>query len=405
MNRQKVKLADIKRVVLKKGLWKERMDVFANKTIPDVLDKFEKDKGGVLSNYRQVVNNKKGKHVGHAFYDGLINETMRGVSDFMARQYDRTLDQRLDQYIALMAEAQAASGDDYLNTFTSTNFPNCRWGTNGGNLLWFHDLYNTGAVVEAGVHHYRATGKTNLLNIAVRLANHVTRVIGPIPGVNIVPAHSLPEEAYLKLYTLFKEEPDLKEKIEVPVNEEDYLNLVKYWLDHRGRHEDRKSYPRYLGEYAQDHAPILQQSEAVGHAVRAGLLYTGIAEYANITGDADYAAAARRLWENIVQRKMHISGAIGALQNEEKFGYEYQLPEKAYLETCANIALMFFARAMFVHNGEGEYMDILERALYNGVLVGVSIKGDEYFYRNPSSAMEMKNDGYGMTAPAVRLCS
>lgn len=135
MNHQKVVLADAHCVVLKKGLWKERMDVFGSKTVPDVLDKFEKDRGGILSNYRQAANNKKWNHVGHAFYDGLINETIRGVSDFLARQYDKSLDQRLDGYIALMAAAHAASGDDYLK-FTSTTFPDRRWGTNGGNLIW-----------------------------------------------------------------------------------------------------------------------------------------------------------------------------------------------------------------------------------------------------------------------------
>jgi DUF1680 family protein len=138
-----------------------------------------------------------------------------------------------------------------------------------------------------------------------------------------------------------------------------------------------------MGEYAQDHVPLAEQTEAVGHSVRAALLYTGLAEYVNITGDEKYSAAARRIWENITRRKIHISGNIGAIHQEEKFGYEYQLPNTAYLETCAGAAMLFFARSMFLNRGNGEYMDILEQALYNGVLPGVSLKGDEYFYRNP----------------------
>jgi DUF1680 family protein len=141
-----------------------------------------------------------------------------------------------------------------------------------------------------------------------------------------------------------------------------------------------------MGEYAQDHRPLLEQNEAVGHAVRAVLLYTGMSEYARVTGDESYAAAAKRLWDNIVQRKLHISGGVGSVHNEEKFGYEYQLPNTAYLETCAGAAMIFFARSMFLREGGGEYMEVLERALYNGVLPGVSLKGDEYFYENPLSS-------------------
>jgi DUF1680 family protein len=297
------------------------------------------------------------------------------------------LDERLDGYIAIMAQSQATpgavSGDGWLDTYTTLICPDHRFGRDGGNLLWQHNLYNSGCLVEAGVHHYRATGKTNLLVIACRQANYMAGVIGPEPRENIVPAHSLAEEAYLKLYVLFAENPQLKEKIPFPVDEAKYLELVKFWLDMRGRHTGRTSYPRYMGEYSQDHVPLTEQNEAVGHAVRAGLLYTGIAEYVNVTGDKDYAATAQRLWESITRRKMHVSGNIGAVHSEEKFGYEYQLPNNAYLETCAGAAMLFFARNMFLRKGEGEYMEILEKVLYNGVLPGVSLKGDNYFYENP----------------------
>lgn len=404
---QRLAPADIKKVEITGGLWKERLDVFRTVTVPDVLDKFENHRqyGGALRNFRMVIdgvklpagqglNDKSGRtirdlrgmHYGPPWYDALIGECIRGVSDLFARRPDRAVDERLDGYIELMAGAQDAAGDGYLHTFNTLNCPDHRLGRNGGDLLWQHDLYAAGCIVEAGVHHCRATGKTNMLRVACKLANYLVSQIGPEPRDNIVPAHPLPEEAFLRLYELFAGDPGLKQKTGVPVDEGEYLKLVKFWLDMRGRHENRKSYPRYMGEYAQDHAPLLEQNEAAGHAVRAVLLYTGMAEYANITGDEQYAAAAKRLWDNIVLRKLHISGGVGAVHNEEKFGYEYQLPNTAYLETCAGAAMVFFARSMFLREGGAEYMDVLERALYNGVLPGVSLGGDEYFYENPLSS-------------------
>jgi DUF1680 family protein len=382
-----------------------------------MLNKFENHRqyGGALRNFRMVIDGLKGPpagqglhdksgrtirhlkglHYGLPWYDALIGECIRGISDVLVHcpggAGGFAVNEKLDEIIDLMARAQEAIGDGYLHTFNVLNCPEHRFGRNGGDLLWQHDLYTAGAIVEAGVHHYRSTGKLTMLKVACKFANYVVSQIGPEPRDNIVPAHPLAEEAFLHLYELFAEDPDLKQKTGIPVQEDEYLSLVKFWLDMRGRHKNRKSYPRYMGEYAQDHAPLLEQNEAVGHAVRAVLLYAGMSEYANITGDEQYAAAAKRLWDNIVLRKLHISGGVGSVHNEEKFGYEYQLPNTAYLETCAGAAMVFFARSMFLREGRAEYMDILERALYNGVLPGVSLKGDEYFYENPlSSAGQIK---------------
>jgi DUF1680 family protein len=381
--KQQILFVSLKDVKINDGFWKDRLDVFSKITIPDVLNKFEKDRGGAFNNFKRVRDGKKGFHAGSPWYDGLIGECIRGISDFLIYRYDGDTDKRLDGYIELMAEAQNTAGDGFLNTYTTLMCPEHRFGKDGGNLLWQHDLYNTGCIVEAGVHHYRATGKINLLTVACKLANYVTGKIGPEPRENIVPAHSLPEEAYLGLYCLFAEHPEIKKQLAIPIHEEEYLALVKFWLDMRGNHNNRKSYPRYMGEYAQDHMPLAGQSAAAGHCVRACLLYTGLAEYVNITGDKTYAAVVRRIWEDITRRKMYISGNIGSIHSEEKFGFEYQLPNNGYLETCAGAAMLFFARSMFLAKGEGEYFDVLEQALYNGVLPGVSIGGNEYFYRNP----------------------
>jgi DUF1680 family protein len=237
--------------------------------------------------------------------------------------------------------------------------------------------------MEAAVHHFKATEKTNLLEVAIRFANYMCDYIGLPPKSTIVPAHPLPEEAFVKLYKLFKDHPEAKLKLNLKVDEERYLELTKFWIDNRGKHEFRKSYPRNMGEYSQDHRPLIEQDEAMGHAVRATLLYNGLVAVAMETGDKAYFDAAKKLWESTVYTKMHITGGVGAVHNEEKFGYEYQLPNDAYLETCAAVSMAFWAGNMNLAFGDSKYMDVFETVLYNGVLTGLSLKGDKYFYRNP----------------------
>ena len=365
------------------GFWKDRLDLFRQVTVNDVFDKFEKDRGGAFNNYRRVIDGKSGYHAGPPWYDGLIMESIRGASDFLAGQYDGELDKRLDGYISLVARAQDAIGDGFANTYTTLMHPDKRWGENGGNLLWYHDLYDAGCLAEAGIHHYRATGKTALLTVAVKMANLIAGYMGEPPRKNIVPAHPLPEEAFFKLYSLFEQEPGLKEKVAAPVDAQAYFELAGFWIRNRGRHEGRASFPHYMGEYAQDQQPLAEQRHAVGHSVRAALLYTGLAEYVRLTGDRPYAEAAQAIWDDIVGKKMHINGGIGAEHNDERFGFEYYLPNNAYLETCANIALLFFGFRMYLWQGDAKYVDIMEQALYNGILSGISLKGDSYFYRNP----------------------
>ena len=265
--------------------------------------------------------------------------------------------------------------------------PDKRWGENGGSLLWQHETYNIGCLVEAGIHHFLATGKTLLLSAGVRAANCMCAVMGPAPGKNIVPAHSLAEEAMVKLYRLLMDRPQaveiLKARHNVVATPQAYLDLSVFWLDHRGVHQDRASFPHYMGEYAQDHRPVTEQTEAVGHAVRAGLMYTGLVATGIETGNQAYLDTALRLWNNVTQTKMHISGGIGAIHNEERFGYQYDLPNNAYLETCAGVALCFWAGEMHRAFGDSSYMDVFERALYNNVLPGLSADGTHYFYENP----------------------
>ena len=372
----------IPQVTIHDNFWSPRLKVWREVTIPDCFTKFENDRGGALNNFDRVRQGKTGGHAGPEWYDGLIYEMIRASADFLASGPDPALEKRLDGYIEHIAAAAAKDPDGYLNTWTQLMAPHHRWGLNGGNDVAQHDVYNAGAMIEAAVHYYRATGKTRLLQVATRLANHMADVMGPPPRKNIVPGHSLGEEALVKLSLLFREKPELKSQMPVLVDERRYLELAGFWIENRGNHQGRQSY----GAYAQDHKPVLQQETVEGHAVRATLLYTGLVAAAAVNGRQDYLDEARRLWINMVERRMYIIGGLGAVAGHEGFGPDYVLPNNGYLETCAAIGAGFFHQNMNLVFADARYADELERVLYNGILSGVSLKGDTYFYENPLEA-------------------
>lgn len=372
----------IRSVAIEDDFWSPKLKVWREVTIPDCFTKFENDRGGALNNFDRVRDGKSGGHAGPPWYDGLIYEMIRGAADFLAAGRDPELEKRLDGYIERIAAAAAKDPEGYLNTWTQLNAPEKRWGQNGGNDVEQHDLYNAGALVEAGVHYYRATGKTRLLAVAVKLANLMTKVMGPPPRQNIVPGHSLGEEALVKLHLLFREEPELKSRLSVPVDEAQYLELAEFWIENRGNHQGRKDF----GAYAQDHASIFQQATIEGHAVRATLLCTGLVAAAEANGRRDYLDAAHRLWSNMVERRMYVIGGLGSVAGHEGFGPDYVLPNDGYLETCAAIGAGFFHQGLALADADARCADEFERVLYNAVLPGVSLKGDAYFYENPLKA-------------------
>ncbi len=375
-----LKPVPIQQVSVDDGFWAPRFKTWRTVTIPDCFAKFEKD--GAFANFDKIRDGTGGDHAGPPWYDGLIYEMIRGSADFLAGQPDPALEAQLDSYIERIAAAASKDPDGYLNTYTQLKEPNHRWGLNGGNNRWQHDLYNAGAMVEAAVHYYQATGKTRLLATATRLANHMCDVMGPPPRKNVVPGHSLGEEALVKLYLLFREHPELKDRMGVPVEETRYLRLAEFWIENRGRHEGRESY----GAYGQDHQPVLEQKTIEGHAVRATLLCAGLSAAAMVNGREDYLQAAQRLWNSMVDRRMYVIGGLGAIAGHEGFGPDYLLPNNGYLETCAAIGAAFFHQNMNLALADGRYADELERVLYNGILSGVSLKGDSYFYENPLEA-------------------
>ena len=373
----------IQSVTIEDSFWSPKRKVWQEVTIPDCFDKFEKDRGGALNNFDRVRDGKLDGHAGPPWYDGLIYEMIRGSSDFLAAHPDAALERRIDGYIARIAAAQDRDTNGYLNTWTQLEHPNQRWGLNGGNDGSQHEMYNVGALCEAAVHYYQATGKTSLLEVAVKLANYTCDQIGPAPKYELVPNHAIAEEAFGNLYLFFGEHPELKRQMPVTVDERRYLDLAQYWVEARGHR--RKDQPSY-GAYNQDHQPVLAQASIEGHAVRAALLAAGVSALAGINGREDYRAAAIRLWENMNDKKTYITGGIGATAEGEAFAKDYLLPNDGYLETCGAVGAAFFDRNLNLLTGDARYLDALERELYNGALAGVSLAGDTYTYVNPLEA-------------------
>lgn len=392
----------LEQVVVDDEFWSPKRKVWQQITVRDCFAKFERDRGGAINNFDKVRAGETGKHAGDPWMDGLIYEMIRGSADFMRNHPDPDLEKQVDGYIARITAAAAKNPHGYINTYTQLMEPGHEWGLNGGLQLWQHEIYNLGALVDAGVHYYRATGKTDLLTAGVRISNYMAEFMGPPPKKNLVPCHPLPEEALVRLYELFQEQPPLKEKLSIPVHEQAYLKLAEFWIQDRGNNigkpnweEDHRAAEQFVrdqkygsgrpswGAYAQDDASVFQQPDIHGHAVRATLLCAGIAAAARVNDEQRYRETVLRLWENLVYRRMHITGGVGAFANEEKFGPDYVLPNDAYLETCAAVGAGFFHHNMNMAFGHSRYADELERTLYNGSLAGVSLRGDTYFYQNP----------------------
>ncbi len=367
-------------MTIEDSFWSPKRKVWQEVTIPDCFAKFESDRGGALNNFDRVRDGDSDGHAGPPWYDGLIYEMIRGSADFLAAHPDPALEKRIDGYIARITAAQDKDTNGYLNTWTELQHPTQRWGLNGGNDGWQHEMYNVGALCEAAVHYYQATGKTSLLKVAVRLANYTCDQIGPAPKYELVPNHAIVEEAFANLYLLFREHPDLKPEMPVTVNERRYLELAQYWIEARGH--PRKNQPSY-GAYNQDQQPVLEQTTIEGHAVRAALLCAGLSALAGINGRDDYRQAAIRLWENMNGKKTYVTGGIGATATGEAFGSDYFLPNDGYLETCGAVGAGFFDHNLNLLTGDARYVDALESELYNGALAGVSLAGNSYTYVNP----------------------
>ncbi len=357
-------------VHLDDAFWKPRVEINRTVSIPSAFRECEKN--GRFDNFAIAGGLKKGEHRGDfSFDDTDPYKIIEGASYSLAVKYDQALDAYLDSVIGLIAAAQEPDG--YLTTCVTNRCTRLSgwWGTHKWEKINSHELYNSGHLYEAAVAHYRATGKRTLLDVAIKNADLVCKVFGPGEGQKHVPSgHPIVEMALAKLYKV--------------TGNEQYLKTAKYFIEETGQGTDGHA----LSEYSQDHKPILQQDEIVGHAVRAGYLYSGVADIAALTHDTAYFHALQRIWTNLVSRKLYITGGMGSRAQGEGFGPNYELHNHtAYCETCASIANVYWNHRMFLATGKAQYEDVLERALYNGVLSGVSLGGDRFFYDNPLESM------------------
>ena len=365
-------------VKIQGGFWGPRLETNRNVTLWANLDKCEET--GRLANFAVAGGRIEGGFEGIYFNDSDVFKVIEGASYTLAQGYDAKVDQKLDQIIADIALAQ--EDDGYLYTArtcldsleasgeasdeASYDFPGkeARW----SHLAHGHELYNVGHLYEAAVAHFQATGKRSLLDVALKNADLIVRTFGSGAGQRYdTPGHEEIEIGLVKLYRL--------------TGEQKYLDQAGFFLESRGQKDKRE---QLYGKYVQDHLPVLQQTEAVGHAVRAGYLYSGMADVAALTGNKEYVKVLDALWQDVVSSKMYLTGGIGSSRSGEAFGEAYDLPNlTAYNETCAAIANAMWNHRMFLLHGDAKYLDVLERILYNGFLSGISLEGDKFFYPNP----------------------
>jgi uncharacterized protein len=364
------------------SFWSPRLETNRRVTVEHNFRKCETT--GRIRNFAVAAGHEEGGFEGlFGFNDSDVYKVIEGASYSLRLRPDPALDRYLDGVIATIAAAQEEDG--YLYTAgtipTLLETPACcvsrpRWSDIGSG----HELYNLGHLYEAAVAHHEATGKRSLLDVAVRSARLVDREFGPGRRLD-PPGHQEIELGLVRLHQA--------------TGERRYLDLARFFLERRGRAEGRTLY----GTYSQDHVPVLEQSEAVGHAVRAGYMYAAMADVAALDGDAGYLAALGRIWEDVVSRKLYLTGGLGARRQIEGFGEAYELPNQAaYAETCAAIAGAMWNHRMFLLHGDARYLDVLERILYNGLLSGVSRDGERFFYPNPlafdgKSAFNMRKAG------------
>lgn len=367
----KITPIEFNKVKLNDSFWLPRIETNRKVTIPASFARCEST--GRVSNFVMAAK-KEGKFcTTFPFDDTDIYKTIEGASYSLATYPDKKLDKYLDSLIAIIGNAQEADGYLYTARTIDPLHPH-NW---AGKQRWekerelSHELYNAGHLYEAAAAHYLATNKKSLLTIALKNADLICSVFGQ-GKLTVAPGHEIIEMGLVRLYRI--------------TGKKDYLNLAKFFIEARGHYDqyDTKSTdPWKNGAYWQDDKPVDNQTEAVGHAVRAAYLYSAVADVAALTGDKDLLSSVDQIWQNVVGKKMYVQGGIGAVPSGERFGDNYELPNAtAYNETCAAIADVFWNHRMFLLHGDSKYIDILEKTLYNGLVSGVGLDGKSFFYTN-----------------------
>ena len=368
--------------VCNNSFWGQRLETSRKVTIPLAFSKCEST--GRYKNFERAAHPSDSydvtKLMPFSFDDTDPYKTIEGASYILQTYPDNRLKAYIDSVLNIIAGAQEADGYLYTARTQNPKHPH-KW---AGATRWSkeenlsHELYNLGHMVEGAVAHWQATGSRKFLDIAIRYADCVVKEVGAGAGqACVVPGHQIAEMALCRLY--------------LATGNRKYLDEAKFFLDYRGKTEIKQ-------EYSQSHLPVLQQSEAKGHAVRAAYMYAGMADVAALTGDTAYINAIDRIWQNIVGKKLYITGGIGATNRGEAFGQNYELPNmSAYCETCAAIGNVYVNYRLFLLHGESKYFDVLERTLYNGLISGVSLDGGSFFYPNPleSEGQHMRRAWFG----------
>ncbi len=349
------------------NFWAEKQKINKDVTLNFCLEKCETT--GRITNFEKAAGFIEGDYIGIFYNDSDVYKVIEGIAYSLMNHPDPELEKKADIIIEKIAAAQ--QDDGYLSSYFTLTAPDKKWTD-----MDKHEMYCGGHLFEAAIAYRKATGKMTLFNTACRLADHYVSLFGPGKR-HWVPGHEEIELALIKLYQ--------------ETEEESYLELARFLLEERGHghgkggrwdKEDDKS-------YYQDELPISEMEKVSGHAVRAMYLYSGIADVAAITGDTEYRSILEKLWGNVALGNMYITGGIGPSKYNEGFTEDYDLPnETAYCETCASVGMVYWNHRMNLISGDSKYADILERALYNGVLSGVSLQGDRFFYDNP-----MESDG------------
>lgn len=368
-------------VTISDSFWSPRQETNSMKTIPHELEQCWTT--GRISNFAKAAGLTEGNFEGIFFNDSDVHKLVEAASYTLHTHPDPAWEGELDEVIDKIAKSQQSDG--YLNSYFTLVEPEKKW----QNLGMMHELYCAGHLFEAGVAHYQATGKQKLLDVACKFADLIDNTFGEGKRDGL-PGHQGIELALVKLAGV--------------TGEKRYMSLAEYFVTKRGHRptvfEKELENPdlpgglgayqhhytrdeKYEGTYSQAHLPIQEQTECVGHAVRAMYLYAGAADIASETGDANITDALNALWQN-VEKRLYITGGVGPSGHNEGFTQDYELPNySAYAETCASIGLIFWAHRMFLLNGESRFMDVLETALYNGALSGISLEGTDFFYQNP----------------------
>ena len=372
---QQFEFVNFSQVNITDKFWKPKIDKVATVTLKACIYQTE-TKTPRIRNFEKVARDKGEKFEGLYYDDSDVYKALEAMAYALKTRPDSALEAKADEWIGKIAAAQLPDG--YVGTYFTLRDPSLRW-TN----IEAHEDYNAGHMFEAAVAYYNVTGKRKFLDVAIRLANHIDSTFR-LGGKKWFSGHQEIELALVKLYRV--------------THDERYLKLADWYLQQRGK--DIYTYGKtwFTRAYWQDIVPVKQQTEITGHAVRAMYLYTGAADVAAHTGDAEYMDAMKKVWEDVVHRNMYLTGGIGSAGDNEGFSKDYDLPnEEAYCETCASVGMVLWNQRMCQLTGDSKYIDVLERSLYNGALDGLSLDGGLFFYDNvlASNGQHKRREWFG----------